>query len=91
MMKGNKNMKGIGAQHHCPRFTHFGGNANNGSNAGTFYWNLNNDSSNRNRNIGTHVNPHNNVKMLVPDLLVKYVAIKSLVGKPKNLAGGCRI
>lgn len=28
------------------------GNANNGVNAGTFYWNLNNASSNVNRNIG---------------------------------------
>lgn len=27
-------------------------NANNGTNAGTFYWNLNNDSGNLNRNIG---------------------------------------
>jgi hypothetical protein len=34
--------------------THFGGNANNGTNAGGFLWNLNNDSSNSNRNIGTH-------------------------------------
>ena len=32
-----------------------GGNANNGANAGTFYVNANNDSSNRNRNIGTHL------------------------------------
>jgi hypothetical protein len=29
-----------------------GGNANNGTNAGAFYLNSNNDSSNRNRNIG---------------------------------------
>lgn len=71
-------------------FTHLGGNANNGANAGVFYWNLNNDSSNRNRNIGAHVNPRNTVKILVPDLLVEYVATKSLVEKLKNLAGGCR-
>lgn len=32
-----------------------GGNANNGANAGTFYWNVNNDPSNRNRNIGTRM------------------------------------
>lgn len=32
-----------------------GGNANNGTNAGTFYWNVNNDPSNRNRNIGTRM------------------------------------
>jgi hypothetical protein len=30
-------------------------NWNNGSNAGTFYWNLNNASSNSNRNISTHL------------------------------------
>ena len=30
-------------------------NANNGTNAGTFIVNANNDSSNRNRNIGTHL------------------------------------
>lgn len=29
-----------------------GSNANNGSNAGAFYWNLNNGSGNLNRNIG---------------------------------------
>ena len=35
--------------------TQRGGNWNNGSNAGPFYWNLNNTSSSRNRNIGTHL------------------------------------
>ena len=30
-------------------------NANNGANAGTFIVNANNDSSNANRNIGTHL------------------------------------
>jgi len=30
-----------------------GSNWNNGSNTGTFYWNLNNSSSNRNRNISS--------------------------------------
>ena len=35
--------------------TKLSGNANNGVNAGTFYWNLNNTSSNLNQNIGTHV------------------------------------
>jgi hypothetical protein len=30
-------------------------NANNGANAGTFYLNSNNDSSNRNRNIGAQL------------------------------------
>ena len=28
---------------------------NNGSNAGSFYWNVNNASSNRNRNISSHL------------------------------------
>jgi hypothetical protein len=32
-----------------------GGNANNGTNAGTFNVNANNDASNSNRNIGTHL------------------------------------
>jgi len=31
---------------------HFGGNWNNGANAGLSYWNLNNSSSNANVNIG---------------------------------------
>jgi hypothetical protein len=77
-------------QYQSQHFTHLGGNANNGASAGAFYWNLNNDSSNRNRNIGAHVNPHNTVKILVPDLLVEYVATKSLVEKSKNSAGGYR-
>jgi hypothetical protein len=33
----------------------FGSNANNGSEAGAFNWNVNNDSTNDNRNIGTHL------------------------------------
>lgn len=31
-----------------------GGNWNNASNAGLMYWNVNNTTSNRNRNISTH-------------------------------------
>lgn len=31
---------------------HFGGNWNNGTNAGLSYWNLNNSSTNANLNIG---------------------------------------
>jgi hypothetical protein len=34
---------------------HVSSNANNGTNAGTFNVNANNDSSNANRNIGTHL------------------------------------
>jgi len=41
--------------HHGCHVTHFGSNANNGTNAGTFYWNVNNSSSNANRNIGTQL------------------------------------
>lgn len=37
------------------RVLHFGGNANNEANAGAFYWNSNNDSSNSNRNIGSQL------------------------------------
>jgi hypothetical protein len=37
------------------RVVHVSSNANNGTNAGTFIVNANNDSSNRNRNIGTHL------------------------------------
>ena len=71
--------------------TILGRNANNGTNAGTFYWNLNNDSGNRNRNIGTRVCPQSSaVKMLITDLLVKHVAIKSLVGITEELGGGYR-
>jgi hypothetical protein len=33
----------------------FSGNANNGSNAGFWYWNLNNGSGNQNRNIGSQL------------------------------------
>lgn len=62
-------------------------NANNGTNAGAFTLNSNNDSSNRNRNIGTHLYHHLKRQALVPDLLVENVAIKSLVGFPKRLAG----
>lgn len=33
--------------------TQLGSNWNNGTKAGSFYWNLNNDLTNRNRNIGS--------------------------------------
>lgn len=36
-------------------FTLLGSNWNNSSNTGSFYWNLNNATSNRNRNIGSHL------------------------------------
>ena len=37
------------------RVTILGRNANNGTNASTFFWNLNNASSNANRNIGSQL------------------------------------
>ncbi len=49
----------------------FSGNWNNGSQAGSFYWNLNNLGSNSNRNIGAQAaflpQAH------LADLLVEYV------------------
>jgi len=36
---------------HLKKITQLGSNWNNGTNAGTFYWNLNNSVGNRNRNI----------------------------------------
>lgn len=37
------------------KITQLGSNWNNGSNAGSFYWNLNNSVGNRNRNISSHL------------------------------------
>ena len=48
-------MKEIGMQYQCLHFTILSGNSNNGVNAGAFYWNLNNGSSNANRNIGAQL------------------------------------
>lgn len=43
--------------------TQLGSNWNNGTNSGSFYWNVNNTTSNRNRNIGSHlVNAKKNKK-----------------------------
>ena len=36
-------------------FTNASGNTSNDANAGTFYFNANNDTSNSNSNIGTHL------------------------------------
>ena len=49
-----------------------GRNANNGTNAGTFYLNSNNDSSNANRNIGTQHAVYSNWN-LTPARKGKYV------------------
>lgn len=45
----------MGVSVHIDHVVNVGSNANNGANAGTFYVNANNDSSNRNRNIGTQL------------------------------------
>ena len=46
------------------KITQLGSNWNNGSNAGSFYWNLNNSVGNRNRNIGSQlVNAFNSSKI----------------------------
>lgn len=37
------------------QITQLGSNWNNGTNAGSFYWNCNNSVSNRNRNISGHL------------------------------------
>jgi len=37
------------------KVTHISGNWNNSGKTGTFYWNLNNATSNRNRNISGHL------------------------------------
>ena len=53
--------------------THLGSNWNNDSNTSYFNWNLNNTSSNRNRNISTHLICIYRIKCeLLPYLLVKH-------------------
>ena len=42
-------------QQKSQRVTKLGRNTNNGLNAGVTYWNVNNSSSNRNRNIASHL------------------------------------
>lgn len=68
--------------------THFGSNANNGTNAGGFHWNLNNDSSNLNRNIGTHHVSQSLMKCYskFPVLLDEYIATRK---KPSNKITSC--
>lgn len=68
------------------RVAHVGGNANNKANAGVFYLNANNASSNANRNIGTRLS-HQNCSVSSPSPLAEYVAIKSLVFSKNSLAG----
>jgi hypothetical protein len=42
-------------ENHEKVIVQLGSNWNNGSNAGTFYWNVNNSVSNRNQNISGHL------------------------------------
>ena len=57
------------------RVTNFGGNANNGTNAGAWNWNLNNDSGNSNQNIGSRLVIYlsSKNKSVQPDHLVKHM------------------
>jgi hypothetical protein len=63
------------------------GNWNNGTNTGTFNWNLNNATSNVNRNIGTHL-PDLVFGILrcldKPCLLAKHSNIKPCIGRGGN-------
>lgn len=52
--------------------THLGGKWNNSSKTGTFYWNLNNATSNRNRNISSHLVNANKCEISSPCHLAKY-------------------
>jgi hypothetical protein len=47
--------KGFVEEFTCRQVLHVSSNANNGSNAGTFTFNGNNDSGNRNQNIGSQL------------------------------------
>ena len=63
------------------------GNWNNGANTGTFNWNLNNDTSNVNRNIGTHLpDPVFGILRCLgkPCLLAKHSNIKPCIGRSGN-------
>jgi hypothetical protein len=62
---------------------HVGSNANNGTNAGSFYLNSNNDASNRNRNIGTRLIRLNFLGW-ASSPLGEIVDHNSLVGRPNN-------
>lgn len=60
---------------------HVSRNANNGTNAGVFYLNSNNDSSNRNRNIGSQHAVCSN-RNLIPALTGEYA-------NPMQSGSGC--
>ena len=60
------------------KITQLGSNWNNGTNAGSFYWNLNNSVRNRNRNISSH---------LINALMVKAGTSKKVV--PALICGSC--
>lgn len=58
--------------------TILGRNANNGMNASTFYWNLNNDSGNLNRNIGRQL-----AGSTVVNVLPQLSCVHTQIGCPK--------
>ena len=66
-------------------FAHFGGNWNNSANAGIFYWNLNNSSSNTNVNNGRQTLINNKIKTIVTVGRAKRVV--SMYAKAYNLCG----
>ena len=64
--------------------TKLSGNANNGVNAGTFYWNLNNTSGNVNQNIVSHVGllwDKIVLRMCAPCLLAEETASSLSIGR----------
>jgi hypothetical protein len=61
--------------------TLLGGNWNNAMNASAFYWNLNNNASNVNRNIGTQSFFVNKRCPIKPCLLAKHRNIKTCAGR----------
>lgn len=66
--------------------TQLGRNWNNGSNTSPFYWNVNNVSSNRNRNISAHpVNAKKNVVVTLALPLGKTEQSITRVSKFENL------
>lgn len=64
------------------RGLHFGGNANNGSNAGSAYANANNAPSNTNANIGSHLCFNRSYPLQTVALAKKSRIIKKSIGIP---------
>lgn len=79
---------------HC--VLNVGGNWNNRSNAGLFYFNGNNSTSNSNSNIGAHIiykklATQFFIALIFPHLLVKIARLRhSLVVKYRNRMSACK-